>query len=108
MEEDLQEIKDHVPTPTNYLEKVDGVPNFWAVCVKNNKMMQQIIRDRDNVPLESVSDVRIEESLDKKKKQIKITLCFNDNDFFENKELTVKVYYDKEGDLASHTEGTPI
>lgn len=40
MEEDAEEVKEHVPTPTGYLEDKLGVPNFWAVCVKNNRMMQ--------------------------------------------------------------------
>lgn len=109
MEEDVQEIKEHVPTPTQYLEKIDGIPNFWAVCVKNNRMMQQIIRDRDSVPLEKITDVQIEETFEKKKKQLRITLNFAENEFFENTELSVKIYYvDTEGDSVKKTEGTQI
>lgn len=108
-EEDAQEIKEHIPTPTQYLENIDGIPNFWGVCVKNNRMMQQIVRDRDAVPLEKITDVHIEETFEKKKKQLRITLIFAENDFFTNTELSVKIYYvDSEGDSVKKTEGTAI
>jgi hypothetical protein len=68
MEEDAEEIKEHLPTPTEYLADQQGVPNFWAVCLKNNRMLQQIVRERDSALLEKTKNVTIHETNDKNKK----------------------------------------
>lgn len=51
----------------------------------------------------------VHETNDKNKKQLRITLHFNPNEFFENAALSVKIFYrDNEGDSVKRTEGTPI
>lgn len=36
----------------------------------------------------------IKETYERKKKQLQITLVFDENDYFENEELSIKVYYE--------------
>jgi hypothetical protein len=51
----------------------------------------------------------IKETYERKKKQLQITLVFDENDYFENEELSIKVYYeDKDCDLVIKTVGTEI
>ena len=46
-EDDAEEEKEHEKPNVEYLKDFQGVPNFWHKCLKNNKLIQQIIKEKD-------------------------------------------------------------
>ena len=109
-EDDEADAKEHEPTDVEHLKGVEGIPDFWPRCFKNNKMLGQVIKgDKDKAVFEHLTDVEKVETVTDKKKTIKSTLHFSENEWFNNKELSLSICYkDEEGEEVDKTEGTEI
>ena len=58
IEDDEADQKEHEPTNVDHLKEVDGIPDFWTRCFKNNKMLQQVIKgEKDKAVFEHLIDV---------------------------------------------------
>jgi len=92
--------------------KVDGpgVPEFWLSAMKNQISLAEMITDRDEGALKSLTDIRME-YLDKP--GFRLIFEFAENEFFSNKTITKTYYYQNEsgygGDfIYDHAEGDKI
>ncbi|KAH8887479.1 NAP-domain-containing protein [Thozetella sp. PMI_491] len=91
-------------------EKVNGIPEFWLSAMKNQISLAEMITDRDEGALKSLTDVRME-YLDKP--GFRLIFEFADNEYFTNKTITKTYFYQNEsgygGDfIYDHAEGSKI
>ncbi|KKY29242.1 putative nucleosome assembly protein [Phaeomoniella chlamydospora] len=91
-------------------EKVNGIPEFWLSAMKNQMSLAEMITDRDEEALRSLTDVRME-YLDRP--GFRLIFEFADNEFFTNKTISKTYYYQDEsgygGDfIYDHAEGDKI
>jgi len=91
-------------------EKVNGIPEFWLSAMKNQVSLAEMITDRDEDALKSLTDIRME-YLDKP--GFRLIFEFAENDFFTNKLITKTYFYQNEsgygGDfIYDHAEGDNI
>jgi nucleosome assembly protein 1-like 1 len=89
---------------------VAGIPEFWLSAMKNQLSLAEMITDRDEEALKSLTDVRME-YLDRP--GFRLNFEFATNEFFTNKALTKTYYYQEEsgygGDfIYDHAEGDEI
>jgi nucleosome assembly protein 1-like 1 len=83
------------------------VPDFWATAIKNNQMMMQYMREKDQETLKHLSNVVCSEANDPPTTTVELT--FRENEFFTNEKLTLKVQFkDESKDEVVETFGTPI
>lgn len=90
--------------------KVEGIPEFWLSAMKNQVSLAEMITDRDEEALKSLTDIRME-YLDKP--GFRLIFEFADNEFFTNKTVTKTYFYQNEsgygGDfIYDHAEGDKI
>lgn len=90
--------------------KVSGIPEFWLSAMKNSISLAEMITDRDEEALRSLTDIRME-YLDKP--GFRLIFEFADNEFFNSKTLTKTYFYQTEngygGDfIYDHAEGDKI
>jgi len=91
-------------------EKVSGIPEFWLSAMKNQVSLAEMITDRDEEALKSLTDIRME-YLDKP--GFRLIFEFADNEYFTNKTVTKTYFYQNEsgygGDfIYDHAEGHKI
>ncbi|KAK3359273.1 hypothetical protein B0T25DRAFT_92656 [Lasiosphaeria hispida] len=91
-------------------KKVDGIPEFWLSAMKNQISLAEMITDRDEEALKSLTDIRME-YLDKP--GFRLIFEFAENAFFTNKTITKTYFYQNEsgygGDfIYDHAEGDKI
>lgn len=91
-------------------EKVSGIPEFWLSAMKNQVSLAEMITDRDEEALKSLTDIRME-YLDKP--GFRLIFEFGDNEYFSNKTITKTYFYQNEsgygGDfIYDHAEGDKI
>ena len=91
-------------------EPAKGIPEFWLSAMKNQISLAELITDRDEEALRSLTDVRME-YLDRP--GFKLIFEFADNDFFTNKTVSKTYFYREEngygGDfIYDHAEGDKI
>ena len=91
-------------------EPAKGIPEFWLSAMKNQISLAELITDRDEEALRSLTDVRME-YLDRP--GFKLIFEFADNDFFTNKTVSKTYFYREEngygGDfIYDHAEGDRI
>ncbi len=91
-------------------EPVKGIPEFWLSAMKNQVSLAELITDRDEEALRSLTDVRME-YLDRP--GFRLIFEFADNDFFTNKTVSKTYFYREEngygGDfIYDHAEGDKI
>ena len=89
---------------------VKGIPEFWLSAMKNQISLAEMITDRDEAALKSLTDVRME-YLDRP--GFRLIFEFDENDFFTNKTITKTYFYQEEngygGDfIYDHAEGDKI
>lgn len=87
-----------------------GIPEFWLTAMKNQISLAELITDRDEEALRSLTDIRME-YLDRP--GFRLIFEFAPNDFFTNKTITKTYYYREEngygGDfIYDHAEGDKI
>ena len=91
-------------------DKVSGIPEFWLSAMKNQISLAEMITDRDEEALKSLTDIRME-YLDKP--GFRLIFEFAENEYFTNKTITKTYYYQNEsgygGDfIYDHAEGDKI
>ena len=91
-------------------EPAKGVPEFWLSAMKNQISLAELITDRDEEALRSLTDVRME-YLDRP--GFKLIFEFASNDFFTNKTISKTYFYREEngygGDfIYDHADGEKI
>jgi nucleosome assembly protein 1-like 1 len=91
-------------------EDMKGIPEFWLTAMKNQISLAELITDRDEEALRSLTDIRME-YLDRP--GFRLIFEFAPNDFFTNKIITKTYYYREEngygGDfIYDHAEGDKI
>ena len=91
-------------------DDVAGIPEFWLSAMKNQITLAEMITDRDEAALKSLTDIRME-YLDKP--GFRLIFEFSANSFFSNKVLTKTYFYQAEsgygGDfIYDHAEGDVI
>lgn len=89
---------------------VKGIPEFWLSAMKNQISLAEMITDRDEGALKSLTDVRME-YLDRP--GFKLIFEFEENEYFTNKTITKTYFYQDEngygGDfIYDHAEGENI
>ncbi|KIW98461.1 uncharacterized protein Z519_00122 [Cladophialophora bantiana CBS 173.52] len=91
-------------------EDMKGIPEFWLSAMKNQISLAELITDRDEEALRSLTDIRME-YLDRP--GFRLIFEFGPNDFFTNKTISKTYYYREEsgygGDfIYDHAEGDNI
>ncbi len=91
-------------------EDIAGIPEFWLSTMKNQVSLAEMITDRDEVALKSLTDIRMEYT---DKPGFRLIFEFAENEFFSNKTITKTYYYQEEsgygGDfIYDHAEGDTI
>jgi len=91
-------------------EATKGIPEFWLSAMKNQISLAELITDRDEEALRSLTDIRME-YLDKP--GFKLIFEFAPNDFFANKTISKTYFYREEsgygGDfIYDHAEGDKV
>jgi nucleosome assembly protein 1-like 1 len=89
---------------------VKGIPEFWLSAMKNQISLAEMITDRDEAALKSLTDIRME-YLDRP--GFRLIFEFTENEYFENKTITKTYFYQEEngygGDfIYDHAEGDKI
>lgn len=91
----------------DHLKTVDGVPDFWFKAIKNNQMIYELVKEKDEEILKSLRFVDTDRTTSPK--TLTVRFHFNDNEFFENKEpLQLKIFYRGDEDEVEKIEGTEI
>lgn len=112
-EEEEEEDGAEKPEPqeeTTSTEPVNGIPEFWLSAMKNQISLAELITDRDEEALRTLTDVRME-YLDRP--GFRLIFEFASNDFFTNKTVSKTYFYREEngygGDfIYDHAEGDKI
>ena len=109
-EEDDDSSKPNLTTENKTQENVSGIPEFWLSAMKNQVSLAELITDRDEIALKSLTDIRME-YLDQP--GFRLMFEFAENEFFMNKVITKTYFYQEEsgygGDfIYDHAEGDKI
>lgn len=91
-------------------ENVTGIPEFWLSAMKNQVSLAEMITDRDEAALKSLTDVRME-YLDRP--GFRLIFEFAENEYFTNSTITKTYFYQEEsgygGDfIYDHAEGDKV
>ena len=91
-------------------ESVTGIPEFWLSAMKNQESLAELITDRDEPALKTLTDIRMEYL---QKPGFRLIFEFGENEFFSNKIITKTYFYQEEsgygGDfIYDHAEGDKI
>lgn len=89
---------------------VKGIPEFWLSAMKNQVELAEMITERDEAALKSLTDIRME-YLDRP--GFRLIFEFAENEFFTNKTISKTYFYQEEsgygGDfIYDHAEGDKI
>lgn len=108
-EEDAEEDADKKEETTED-DNAKGIPEFWLSAMKNQISLAELITDRDEEALRSLTDIRME-YLDRP--GFRLIFEFAPNDFFTNKTISKTYFYREEsgygGDfIYDHAEGDKI
>ena len=89
------------------LKGVEGIPDFWFRSMKNNQMIWELVKEKDEEILKYVRHID-SEKVDTPNKILTVNFHFDANDFFTNSVLSLKVHYKGDNDEVEKTEGTEI
>ena len=110
--QDEEEVK---AVDVDNLKGKQGVPDFWFRSIKNNQMIFELVKEKDEPILEkylrNVDTHKVEAVPGdaKSRKTLAVNFHFAENEYFPEKVLTVKVVYKPETeDEVERIEGTPI
>jgi nucleosome assembly protein 1-like 1 len=109
-EDDEDEEKPETELNKDEGKDVKGIPEFWLSAMKNQISLAEMITDRDESALKSLTDIRME-YLDRP--GFRLIFEFDENEFFSNKTITKTYFYQEEngygGDfIYDHAEGDKI
>ncbi|MCJ1292986.1 hypothetical protein MMC34_004539 [Xylographa carneopallida] len=109
-DEDEAGAKASAPSDSAVNDNVSGIPEFWLSAMKNQISLAELITDRDEVALKSLTDIRMEYL---EQPGFRLIFEFAPNEFFTNKVITKTYFYQEEsgygGDfIYDHAEGDKI
>lgn len=109
-EDDEEDEVADIKTEEDSTDSTNGIPEFWLTAMKNQISLAELITDRDEEALKSLTDIRME-YLDKP--GFRLIFEFTSNDFFSNKTVSKTYFYREEngygGDfIYDHAEGDKI
>ncbi|KAJ2993342.1 hypothetical protein NUW58_g1868 [Xylaria curta] len=109
-EKDDDESKADKPEKSSETLEVSGIPEFWLSAMKNQVSLAEMITERDEGALRSLTDIRMQ-YLDKP--GFRLIFEFAENEFFTNKTIVKTYFYQNEsgygGDfIYDHAEGDKI
>jgi len=84
-----------------------GVPDFWSRAIKNNQMIFELVKEKDEEILKHIRHIDSEKT-DKPNKALKVNFYFNENEYFTNDVISLKIHYKDDSDEVLKTEGTVI
>jgi Nucleosome assembly protein (NAP) len=91
-----------------------GIPDFWFRSMKNNQMIWELVKEKDEAILSHIRHIEserieAEEGKPDSRKQLIVRFYFNKNEYFSEELLTLKLVYrpDSEDEIERIT-GTPI
>ena len=92
-----------------------GIPDFWYRSIKNNQMIYELVKEKDEVILENhlrsiESEKQEPDTSDpKSRKSLTVKFHFSENEYFPEKVLSLKIIYEPNTeDEVERIEGTPI
>jgi nucleosome assembly protein 1-like 1 len=88
------------------LKGAKGIPDFWFRSLKNNQMIWELVKEKDEEILKHIK--HIESETTQGPKTLLVRFLFNQNEFFTNTELTLKLTYKGEDDDVDQIQGTKI
>ena len=100
---DPNEIK---PVDVEHLKTVKGIPDFWFKSIKNNQMISELVKEKDEEILKHVNNVEAERL--ENPKALLVRFFFSTNEFFTNDSLSLKIFYRGDQDDVEKIEGTVI
>lgn len=109
-EEDGAEAEKPEARESTIPEDAKGIPEFWLSAMKNQISLAELITDRDEEALKSLTDIRMEYL---EKPGFRLIFDFAPNDFFTNKTISKTYFYREDtgygGDfIYDHAEGDKI
>lgn len=104
------------------LKKVDvenlkgqaGIPDFWWRSIKNNQMIFDLVKEKDEAILPFLRHIETErqdkdEAVAESRKNLTVKFHFADNEFFSEKVLSLRILYRPDSDdEVERIEGTTI
>lgn len=84
----------------------DGIPDFWFRAIKNNQMIFELVKEKDEEILKFIKHIETEKN--DSPKTLLVRFLFNENEFFTNTELSLKIFYRGDNDEVEKIEGTQI
>jgi hypothetical protein len=86
-----KEVEELKQVDVENLKTVQGVPDFWYRSIKNNQMIFELVKEKDEEVLKHLNNVESERQ--DSPKALTVRFHFNKNEFFTNDVLSLKVYY---------------
>ena len=68
-----------------------GIPDFWFKSIKNNQMISELVKEKDEEILKHVNNVEAERL--ENPKALLVRFFFSTNEFFTNDSLSLKIFY---------------
>src|SRR5205823_1896650 len=107
-EDKPEEKEEDKPIEVEHLKGKDGIPDFWFRAIKNNQMIWELVKEKDEEILTHLKHIDTERG-EEPAKHLTVKFQFEDNEFFENKELLLTVTYKgDQDDTVQKIEGTKI
>jgi len=113
--EDKTELEEEVKAvDVDNLKDKTGIPDFWWRSIKNNQMIYELVKEKDEPILQHLRHIETEkhEAVQgdaASRKHLIVKFHFNDNEYFTEKTLELKVVYKPDtDDEVERIEGTPI
>lgn len=113
--EEPQEEEEVKAIDVENLKGKQGIPDFWYRSIKNNQMIFELVKEKDEPILEKhllkvESEKQEPDTADaKSRKALTIKFHFSENEYFPEKVLALKVIYKPNTeDEVERIEGTPI
>ena len=105
-DKEKKEEEEDKPVEVDHLKTVCGVPDFWFKAIKNNQMIWDLVKEKDEEILKHLKHIDTERTTEPTK-TLQANFHFNENEFFDEKLLTLKIVYKGDDDVEK-TEGTFI
>lgn len=94
------------PVDVENLKGKDGIPDFWFRSMKNNQMIWELVKEKDEEIIQHVRHIESERT--DKPKTLTVHLHFSPNEFFENEKLSLQVVYKEDEEDVEKIVGTEI
>ena len=91
-----------------------GIPDFWYRSIKNNQMIFELVKEKDEPILQHIRHIEservdAEEGKPDSRKYLAVRFYFNKNEYFTEEVLTLKIVYRPDSDdEVERIVGTPI